>query len=54
MPLFWVAPEVILDHIYMPYIPLTTNSSKIPLPKNLDDEVDNDDNQDEFHKVFIN
>ena len=52
MPLFWVAPEVILDHIYMPYIPLNNKLIQNPLPKNLDDEVDNDDNQDEFPQGF--
>lgn len=40
-------------HLYALYPTQTTNSSKIPLPKNLDDEVDNDDNQDEFPQGFL-
>ena len=40
-------------HLYALYPTHTTNSSKNPLPKNLDDEVDNDDNQDEFPQGFL-
>ena len=40
-------------HLYALYPTQTTNSSKIPLPKNLDDEVDNDDNQDEFTRFLL-